>query len=196
MTVLNVYNTSEHTDEELAKLFNHENIEKMMELISVEVKKKNSDDEHLFYENQILGQLLAAHPFKIPNSLIENELNKLRIEKPDLTEEDAKDVADRFVRTDLILHAIYERHPDIQFKQEEFNSKIEELAKRVGDTVAETIKRLQESGKLQSYINYLTNCKVIDFIIDMADKKLPGEVAVSTVDNQVVAEATESNKGE
>ena len=71
----------------------------------------------------------------------------------------------------MILHSIYERHPEIQYTQEQFNEKVAELAARANDSVDNTIRKLQETGKLQTYVNYLNNCKVIDFLIEMADKK-------------------------
>lgn len=176
----------EYTDEELAKVLGYENAAKMAELLTLQVEAKFKDEEHLFYENQILGQLLAAHQFKIPSKLIESEIKRIRLERPEMPAAEVEATAERFQRTDLVLHSIYERHPEIQYTQEQFDTKIGELAARANDTVENTIRKLQETGKLQMYVNYLNNCKVIDFLIEMADKKEAQPVVVE--DNKVIEE--------
>lgn len=186
-TVKELKSISEYTNDELAKVLGYEGEEKMNELLTKEIEAKFKDDEHLFYENQILGQLLSAHQFKIPRRLLDNEIATIRKEHPEMPPERVEEVADRFVRTDLVLHAVYERHPEIQMTQEEFNGRVSELAARSNDTVEGVVQKLQASGKLQRYVTYLTNCKVIDFLIDMADKKtkieagsVPAEVTTTT----------------
>jgi len=142
----------------------------MNSTISEQVQNRLKNEEYLFYENQILEQLLNTHKFNIPGQLLQNEISKISNEHPNMQKEDIADTAEKFVRTDLILHAIYERHPDIHFTQEQFNTKISELALRANDSIENVLKKLQNSGKLQSYVNYLTNCRVIEFLIDMAEK--------------------------
>jgi trigger factor len=176
LTVKEIKSVSEYTDDELAKVLGYESEEKMAELLVQEIDAKYKSDEHLFYENQILGQLLAAHQFKIPRRLIDREIGTIRVEHPEMPPERVEEIADRFIRTDLVLHAVYERHPEIQFTQDEFNAQIAELAAKANDTVEGTIQKLQTAGKLQRYVDYLTNCKVINFLIDMADKKEAAKV--------------------
>jgi trigger factor len=165
-----VQTINEYTNEELAKLLGYENEEKMTEQLTKELEAKDKDDEHLFYENQILGQLLATHQFNIPKTIKNEEIRKILVEKPEMKPEEVEKVADNFIRTDLILHAIYERHPDQHMTQEQFNEKIGELANKANDTLENVVKKLQDSGKMQSYMNYLVNCKTIDFLIEMSDK--------------------------
>jgi len=164
---------TEHNNEELAKLLGYESEQKMIELLTKEVEAKYKNDEHLFYENQILGQLLSAHQFKIPRKLIEDEVKRIHLERPEMSAEEVELTAERFIRTDLVLHAIYERHPEIQHTQESFNAKIAELAARANDTIENTMQKLHAAGKMQTYVTYLSNCKTIDFLIEMADKKEP-----------------------
>lgn len=171
LTVKDIKNVSDYSDDELAKVLGHENEAKMLEVLRTQIENKFKEDEHVFYENQILGQLLSAHQFKIPQKLIDDEVNKIHAEHPEMSAEKVNETADRFVRTDLVLHAIYERHPEIHFTQDQFNAKVAELAFKANDTVENVIQRLQAANKLQSYVNYLTNCKVIDFLIEMAEKK-------------------------
>lgn len=171
VTVKSVHSVNSYTDDELSKLLGYESSSKMMETITKEITDKSKDDEHYFYETKILGQLLEDHKFKIPNVLIEDETKRILAEKPEMNKEQALVVADRFIRTDLILHAIYERHPELHMKNEEFEASFVELAAKSGDSIENTKIKLQKSGKLQSYVNYLTNCKVIDFLISVADFK-------------------------
>ena len=174
VTVKAIKDVAEYTDDELAKVLSYESKEKMMEALTGQIENKFRNDEHFFYENQILGELLSAHQFKIPNRLLSEEVSKIHSEHPEMAADTVKETADRFVRTDLVLHAIYERHPEIQFTQDQFNAKVADLAFKANDTVDNIIKKLEAAGKLQSYVNYLTNCKVIDFLIEMADMKETG----------------------
>ncbi len=192
LTVKLVQTTSEYDNDELAKVLGYESQDKMLEHLTKDVSDKIKDEEHLFYENQLLGQLLTSHEFKIPNKLSQDEVKRIVAEKPELSPEQASDISERFIKTDLILHAIYERHPDIQFKQEEFDTKITELAARAQDTVENTLRRLQETNKLQTYINYLTNCKVIDFLIEMSDK-VDAPVGIVNESNNVVINEEKDN---
>jgi hypothetical protein len=48
--------------------------------------------------------------------------------------------------------------------------KFKELADNSKDTVEGVKDKLQKANKLQSFFNYLINCKVIDFVMEMAAK--------------------------
>lgn len=170
LTIKDIKNALVYEDAELAKELSYENAEVMYESITKQIEAKFKSEEHLFYENQILSILLSEHKFNIPSSLISNEIKKITDERPNMTENEATEMAERFVRTDLVLHAIYERHPEIQFTQEQFNEKIAELAARANESVENVVQKLQSTGKLQSYINFLTNLRVVDFLIEMSDK--------------------------
>lgn len=196
LTAKQVNTVTEYNTDELAKVLGYEDEKKMVELITKEVEEKHKDDEHLFYENQILGQLLAAHQFKIPHKLIEDEVKRIHLERPEMSAEEVEQTAERFIRTDLVLHAIYERHPEIQHTQETFNQQIADLAAKANDTVENTVQKLQAAGKLQTYVNYLSNCRVIDFLIEMADKKISAaapEVVSTPASNEVTTTEEKDN---
>jgi trigger factor len=166
-----VKDVKEYADEELAKVLSYDNEQVMKDSLTQEIKIKYQEESRLYYENQVLGKLLESHKFKIPQKLIDAEIATIRAEKPDMSMEQIGEVSERFVRTDLILHSICERHPDIQLKQEEFDAKVAELASRANENIEATLKKLQDAGKMQTYINYLANCKVVNFLIENADIK-------------------------
>lgn len=185
LSVKKIQDVSKYTEDELSKILGYENKDVMIVALTKEIEEKYKDEEHLFYENQLLGQLLTAHQFKLPKKLLDEEIEKILKERKELSVQQAEEIAERFVKTDLILGAIYERHPEIQFKQEEFNVKINELAVKANDTAENIIKRLNDTGKLKSYVDYLTHCKVIDFLIDMSDKKNVSTEVIVNDDNTV-----------
>ena len=190
-----VNEVGEYTNDELAELLGYKTYDKMLEALAQEVEMKYKDEEHQFYENQLLGQLLSAHSFKVPKRLIDDETKRILVEKPDMDNKQAAEIADRFMRTDLVLRAIYERHPDIHLKQDDVNAKIAELASRANDSVEGTIKKLQDSGKLNMYLNYLANARVIDFLIDMAEKKEMKPPVVNESGNVVIETEKEKDNG-
>lgn len=166
-----VYEATEHTDDELALVLKYENKEHMMTKLTEQVANTYKDDERLFYENQVLGQLLTAHQFNIPKRLLNSEEARILAEHKDMKPEEIKSMAERFVRTDIILSAVYDRHPDLALTQQDFDCRVDELAKKAGDTKENIISKLQETNKLQMYINYLKNCRMVDYIIEQAEKK-------------------------
>ncbi len=186
LLVKSVHDAVEYSDDELATMLKYETKDAMFNFIRKEIEDKYKEEEHLFYENQVLGQLLSTHSFKIPKTLIDNEVSKIFAEKPDVAPEQVPELAERFVRTDLILSSIYDKHPDIHLQQEEFNEKMAGLATRANATIEHTMQKLQDAGKMQSYINYLKNCKVINFLIEMADKKEEVSSVVISENNNVV----------
>lgn len=180
-----VYDVSEYTDEELAALLNYESTEQMAAKLTEEVSAKYKEEDRQYYENQILDQLFASHQFKIPKTLLAREVAKMKAERTDLAASDIEVLAEKFVRTDLILNAIYEHHPaDLEIKQEEFAAKINELAARANLSVGEMVNRLETSGKMTSYAGYLRNMKVVSFLIETSNM----------VEQETII--TEENKGE
>jgi trigger factor len=183
LSVKVINEVAQHSDDELAQLLNYENKDAIIASIQKEVEHKSKEEENLYYENQILGQLLSTHQFKLPRILVEAEIKKILAEKPDTAKEQAVEIAERFVRTDLVLNAINERHPDIALKEDAFKVKLTELALRANDTFENVVQKLQEAGKLQSYYNYLRNCEVVKFLIEMADiKEVVAEVKSDVVE--------------
>lgn len=170
INVKSIEAVSQYSNDELAVLLGYDSGDALLDSIKKEADLKYKNDEHNYYENQILEQLLASHDFKIPQKLLDNEEKRLLVEEG-ANKDNVAQMAFRFVKTDLILRTVYERHTDIHLTQEEFNTKISELASKANDTMENTIERLKKSNKLNLYINYLTNSKVIDFLIGMSDKK-------------------------
>ncbi len=168
--VNNISMVEQYTDDELAVVLKFENKDAMLLQLTNEANNKNKELEFAYFEEQILKQLLDSHTFKVPKSLIDTEINKILSEKRDIDVNQAHSMAETFVKTDLILNAIYERHPDIHLTEEMFQEKISSLAVKAKEEVSVVISKLQSAGKLQSYINYLKNCKVIEFLIDVSNK--------------------------
>lgn len=175
-TVKNIYTIAEYNNEELSIVLNYTDEKNMIDGISTEIVKKNKQEDNVFYENQILEKLLTSHNFKLPRRLVIEEASRIKKDNKDMSEEEIIETANRFVKTDLIMHAILEKHPDIALTQEMFNLKITELAAKANDTVENTIQKLQNAGKMNAYSGYLNNCQVINYLIEMSDIKKKEEM--------------------
>lgn len=171
LDVKSVNDVVDYTDDELSDVLKYENTDKMFEALTNEINEKVIKDERNDYENQILEQLLDSHQFKVPKILLETEKRQIATEKPDVAIDEIDIIAEKFVKTDMILKSIYERHPEIHITNDKITEELNKLGTKAGDTFDVVVEKLRSTGKLGTYVNYLKNCAVIDFLIGMSDIK-------------------------
>jgi trigger factor len=133
-------------------------------------------------EEQALDQLIAAHPFELPPSLIRQEQESLVREQiqfmqshglqlegldPEKMVERLKPKAERRVRARLILDKIAAQENAV-LSQEEFEEGLAKIAKRSGRPTPEVRKFYEENNLMEGLNRQLRDEKVMQLILDAA----------------------------
>ena len=133
-------------------------------------------------EEQALDQLIAAHPFELPPSLIRQEQESLVREQiqfmqshglqlegldPEKMVERLKPKAERRVRARLILDKIAAQENAV-LSQEEFEEGLAKIAKRSGRPAPEVRKFYEENNLMEGLNRQLRDEKVMQLILDAA----------------------------
>jgi trigger factor len=125
--------------------------------------------------NAVLTQLLAAHDFPLPASLVEGELNHIledAAETAPAEEKDEAEMRDRYraeaesrVKAALLIQAIAKAE-NIAATPSDITLELEALARRYGQPVARIRKAL--GNNVLSLVDGIVRNKTLDFLIDNA----------------------------
>ena len=133
-------------------------------------------------EEQALDQLIAAHPFELPPSLIRQEQESLVREQiqfmqshglqlesldPEKMVERVKPKAERRVRAWLILDKIAAQE-NVVLSQEEFEEGLAKIVERSGRPAPEVRKFYEENNLMEGLNRQLRDEKVMQLILDAA----------------------------
>ncbi|MCX5688103.1 MAG: trigger factor [Candidatus Omnitrophica bacterium] len=180
-------------DDEFAKDLGFENLEKMKEAISQNLKAKLEQDSEADLEIQIINQLLDSVDFEVPDTLMNSEKERLvkdaemrikymetlqKKENPDkkfnLEEKDKKELEEnaskqavRQVRAFFILDKIAQSEK-IYLKQEDIDLYIEDLATQYKKTKDEIKSYLEKGHGMDELAVNMRNKKVMEFLLKEA----------------------------
>ncbi|MDA8165941.1 MAG: trigger factor [Desulfobacteraceae bacterium] len=146
--------------------------------------------------DQLMGKLLAAHQFEVPQRLVGYEINEIikemeaNLEQRGLTLESAgmnreqlreqyREVAEKRVRGDFILKKIAEKE-EIKVTDEDLQKGFERIGAQYGMPVSEVKKYFGNRNDLLPFMNELLNEKILKFLREEAKVKIvpgaaPGE---------------------
>jgi trigger factor len=148
----------------------------------LETKKKQQQDSGLW--PQIRDELLRRNPFEVPQSMVEQELQRMldniqyRLSAQNLTLEQAgvdektfkdghREIAEVKVRTSIILESIaHQEHLTIE--EEELEQSLKETAAKMNQPYDKVKDLYQRSNLLEPYRNQLLEEKVFNFLKDQA----------------------------
>lgn len=128
---------------------------------------------------QLIGQIVEANPFEIPNSMTERYLDHMtgqgeERERPrDLTpaqadrlaqfRETLRPQAETHLKRILIVEHIAE-HEDLRATQDEIDERVEEIARKHDRQPADVWLTLEKSGQLQVLENEITEDRVFEYL--------------------------------
>lgn len=132
-------------DDELAKRFGLESLDKLRELMKVQVEQELNGLTRTYMKRQLLDQLAAAHDFDVPPSMVEAEFSQIwqqleqEVAKEDDPEaakkemesekDDYRDIAVRRVRLGLLLSEIGQAN-GVEVSQQEMNMLVQQAAQQ------------------------------------------------------------------
>lgn len=159
-----------------------ETVAELRSKIEEDIKAHRGADQRAKSAEQIAEQLIKLHPFDVPSSLVEMELqrlvqqgaermkqqgidvNKLGEEQQKEFVEKLKPVSERNVHMALIVEKISEKE-NIHCEPKDFDAYVEKVAKNVGQS-PDTVRRyIQQQGNQESIQDWIGYEKALDFLI-------------------------------
>lgn len=166
-------------DDDLAKKFGFGSIDRMKEKLTEEITNEHAHTERVFYEDQIVQQLIDANKFSVPKTLLDNQVKHIMARMKEhfgYNEEPGEDLqrsvdamAEQQLKKMIVLDAIYQKEKDNMDDVGSYAEIVERLAKYQNVTKEEFIKMFQEDpGNLAIKVR---EENVLDFILSKAESK-------------------------
>ena len=172
-------------DDEMAKSFGLESLDKLKELMKVQVEQELNGLTRTYMKRQLLDQLAAAHDFEVPPAMVDAEFEQIwaqleqeveREEDPETARkemeaerEDYRDIAVRRVRLGLLLSEIGQAN-GVEVSGQEMNMLVQQAAQQYRPEDRQRfVQYLQENPMAAAQLRApLFEDKVVDFLFDKA----------------------------
>ncbi len=172
-------------DDSLATAFGLESLEKLTELMKVQVEQELNGLTRTYMKRQLLDQLAAAHDFEVPPSMVDAEFEQIwaQLEQEAAREDDAdaaraemeaereeyRDIAVRRVRLGLLLSEIGQGN-GVEVSAQEMNMLVTQAAQQYRQEDRQRfVQYLQENPMAAAQLRApLFEDKVVDFLFDKA----------------------------
>jgi trigger factor len=184
-------------DDALAKGFGLEGINKLRELMKIQVEQELNGLTRTYMKRQLLDQLAASHDFEVPPSMVEAEFTQIweqleqeaaREDDPEMEAEkdDYRDIAVRRVRLGLLLSEIGQAN-GVEVSGQEMNMLVQQAAQQYRPEDRQRFAQyLQENPMAAAQLRApLFEDKVVDFLFDKAavtDKAVTREVLEAAIE--------------
>ncbi|MEX0935418.1 MAG: trigger factor [Gemmatimonadota bacterium] len=123
----------------------------------------------------ILEQIVAANPFEIPESMIDQYVRSALGDPEELAQEQLAEAKEQLrpraiatVKRYLIIDRVAETE-GLTATSEEVDERIEEIAERSGTPISRIYGQLQKSGQLERLEREITERKVFDFLKNQSE---------------------------
>lgn len=171
-------------DEEFAKSFGAENVDKLREGVRADLQNELNNRRKRSVRNQVVRALLDRINFELPESVVEQETRSVVYEivndyqrkgaSKDAIEQQKDEiyaVAKRSAKDRVKLHFLFQRIAEkegIRVTEEEMSSRIFALARQYDMSPDKFVKELQKRNGVQEIHSQLIHEKVVDFLADNA----------------------------
>jgi trigger factor len=173
-------------DDNLAKMFGLEGIDKLRELMKVQVEQEHNGLTRTYMKRQLLDQLAADHDFDVPPSMVDAEFEQIwaQLEQEAAREEDLeaakkemeaereeyRAIAVRRVRLGLLLSEIGQAN-GVEVSQQEMNMLVSQAAQQYRQEDRQKfVQYLQQNPMAAAQLRApLFEDKVVDFLFDKAE---------------------------
>ncbi len=147
-----------------------ESLEDLRSRILEDLEKEAAEEAESMVRARLLDQLLAANPFQVPISMIDQYIRSMVGEEQKLTEEQMVEAREQVgPRAEVAVKrfiAIEElaKQKELTATADEIDDRIEEIAERSGTEPGELYARLQKAGRLEQLEREITERKVFEFL--------------------------------
>jgi trigger factor len=190
-------------DDELATSFGLENLDKLKEVMKIQVEQELNGLTRTYMKRQLLDQLAAAHDFEVPPAMVEAEFEQIwaqleqevtREDDPEVARKEMederdeyRDIAVRRVRLGLLLSEIGQKN-GIDVSNQEMNLLVQQAAQQYRPEDRQRFNQyLQQNPMAAAQLRApLFEDKVVDFLFSTA------EIAAKTVTRAELEAAIEA----
>lgn len=161
-----------------------DSLEKLRQEIREDLEKRSSAESDNRLRNDLLSKLVAAHPFEVPQSLVEQQANHhlesvvrdmlgrgIDPRSQEMNWEEVRNElrqqAERDVRSSMLLESIAERE-NIQVTDEEIRAEIERISHATRQTTQQVRDALTKQGGERSIADRLRNRRALDLLVENA----------------------------
>ncbi|MFN5129580.1 MAG: trigger factor [Sphingomonadaceae bacterium] len=201
-------------DDNLAQMFGLDGIDKLRELMKVQVEQEYNGLTRTYMKRQLLDQLAAGHDFDVPPSMVEAEFEQIwaQLELEAARDEDAeaarqemeaerqeyRDIAVRRVRLGLLLSEIGQAN-GIEVSSQEMNMLVQQAAQQYRPEDRQLfLQYLQENPMAAAQLRApIFEDKVVDFLFDKAtvtDKTVTKDVLEAAIEAEPDAQPAPKKK--
>ena len=163
-------------DAEFAKsLGDFDSVDDLTAKILVDLQKEAEEQAESVVRGKLLDAILDANPFTVPVSMVDRYVQSVLgnpegvpPEKLVEAKEQISPQAEHAVKRILAIDRVSEIQ-ELQATDEELDNRIEEIAKKSGDTPAKIYANLQKSERLEALEREITERKVFDFLKEQSE---------------------------
>ncbi|HUP89872.1 MAG TPA: trigger factor [Longimicrobiales bacterium] len=163
-------------DDEFAKnIGSFESLADLKEKIHEDLEKEATADVERTLRQNLVGQILDANPFDVPDAMVNQYLDQLiRPRKGDDAEQIAsmkqsvKPQAVQAIRRMMLIERVADME-GLRASEADVEAKIEELAGRFNRPAHEVRSQFQKSGRLSEIEEQITEEKVFDYLKSLSD---------------------------
>lgn len=198
-------------DDFAAEVSEFETIEELREDVKNRLQESNAQQERNALEAKVVEAVVGNAQVEMPEILITREIDEMVEElaynltrqgfpeefareyingRLDTIKEDYRESAETRAKTRLVLDKVKEVEA-VTVSDEEFESKIQEMAKLYQQEAGEVRKKLEEQGSLEVLRANVANEKTIQLLVESAVQVEPAVVAEESDADAVEAEVTE-----
>ena len=149
---------------------NFESVDELRARIREDLEAEAEREGEARIRAALLEQVVAANPFEIPESMVDQYVRSALGNPEDLTEERLKEAKEQLrpravqgVKRFLVVERMAEEH-GLKATEDEIDARIEEIAERSDANPADVYGRLQRSGQLEQLEREITERKVFGFL--------------------------------
>jgi trigger factor len=151
-----------------AKVGDFESLDALRARIREDLEKEAEEEAEAGVRGQLLEQLLAANPFDVPQSMVDQYIRSMIGEEQELTDAQMDEAraqlgeqATYAVKRFLVVEE-YARTRELQATEDDIDERIEAMAERAGTDPGELYTRLQKVGRIERLEREITEKKVFD----------------------------------
>jgi len=163
-------------DDELARtLGDFDSLEALKARIREDLEKEALQESEAVVRGLLVEQILAANPFEVPESMVDQYVRSALGDPEELSEEQWAEARKQLgpraihgVKRYMVLTRVAEAH-GLDATPEELDERIEEIAERSGSSPTDVYSRLQRSGRLEQLEREITEQKVFTFLMEQSE---------------------------